>query len=56
VITARDGNPLKKHRADQLQGCAQGSVEKAELAAVAGAIEAYEAKRWPEGRVTGGKG
>jgi hypothetical protein len=43
-------------RTDQPQGCVQGSVEEAELAGLGGAIDAYEAKRWPEGRATGGKG
>ena len=43
-------------RADELVGCTEGSPEEAELAALADAIDGYESVRWPEGRVTGGKG
>ena len=43
-------------RADALQGCSEGSPEAAELKRVIDAIEAYEAKRWPEGKEPGGKG
>ena len=43
-------------RADELEGCIEGSPEKAELTAIADAVEAYEEQRWPLGKVVGGKG
>ena len=43
-------------RADDLMGCLEGSPEEAELASIVDAIEAYEVKRWPLGKVPGGKG
>ena len=39
-----------------LDGCAEGSPEETELKCIVGAIEAYEAKRWPNGKEAGGKG
>jgi hypothetical protein len=34
----------------------EGSPEEAELESVVDAIEAYDAKRWPNGKEAGGKG
>jgi len=47
---------LLVERADDLVGCTEGSPEEAELERLADVIEAYEAKRWPSGKVAGGKG
>lgn len=43
-------------RADELYGCTEGSPEEAEYIKLVEAIETYEAERWPEGRIPGGKG
>jgi hypothetical protein len=43
-------------RADVLAGCLDGSEEAEELKAIGDVVEAYEAKRWPDGKEPGGKG
>ena len=43
-------------RANELVGCTEGSPEEEELRGLADVIDAYEAKRWPSGKVAGGKG
>ena len=43
-------------RADKLGGCTEGSDEETELKMIADTVSAYEAKRWPDGVVPGGKG
>ena len=43
-------------RADKLGGCTEGSDEEAELKTIAETVRTYELKRWPDGKVPGGKG
>lgn len=43
-------------RADKLGNCIEGSEEELELKMIADTVSAYEAKRWPDGIVPGGKG
>lgn len=43
-------------RADAIFGCTDGSVDEDELGTIGEAIEAYEQRRWPQGKVDGGKG
>jgi hypothetical protein len=43
-------------RADELMGCTESSPEEAELAALTDVLEAYESRRWPLGKIPGGKG
>jgi hypothetical protein len=43
-------------RVNKLAGCAEGSDEEMEFKKIAETISAYEAKRWPNGCVPGGKG
>jgi hypothetical protein len=44
-------------RVDKLGGCCtEGSDESAEFARISETIRSYEAKRWPDGKVPGGKG
>ena len=44
-------------RVDKLGGCCtEGSDESAEFARISETISSYEAKRWPDGKVPGGKG
>ncbi len=47
---------LLVEHADELGGCPDGSPEDAELKSITGALEAYEAKRWPDQKIPGGKG
>jgi hypothetical protein len=43
-------------RADAIEGCTGNAEEAREFAMIAEALEAYEAIRWPDGKVPGGKG
>ena len=56
VREADQMHALLVRRADQLDGCTENSPEQEELEAIADALGAYERKRWPDGKVPGGKG
>ena len=43
-------------RADKLGGCTEGSEGETDLKMISETVGAYEAKRWPDGKVPGGKG
>ena len=43
-------------RVDQIEGCTENSEEAREPAIIAEVLEPYECKRWPDGKVPGGKG
>ena len=43
-------------RSDALIGCPDASADQDELVAIGEALEAYEGRRWPQGRAGGGKG
>jgi hypothetical protein len=43
-------------RADKLVCANEGSEEELELELITDAVAAYEAKRWPDGKIPGGKG
>jgi hypothetical protein len=47
---------LLVRRADELMSCPEESSGACELSAITDAIEAYEAIRWPNGKIDGGKG
>ena len=47
---------LLVHRADQLEGCIEGSAEEQEYSSIVSAIVTYEQRRWPDGKTAGGKG
>jgi hypothetical protein len=46
---------LLVRRADELEGF-EGSPEEAELTSIVDALEAYEEKRWPLGKIPSGRG
>ena len=56
VIEADRLHALLVERADEIGGCPDGSEDDAELKSIVDSLEAYEAKRWPSGRETAGKG
>ena len=43
-------------RADQLANSIDGSADLTEYLTIVAAIMGYQAKRWPSGKVEGGKG
>jgi hypothetical protein len=43
-------------RADAIEGCTGNAEEAREFAMIAEALDAYESKRWPDGKALGGKG
>ena len=47
---------LLVYRADQLEGYIEVSAEEQEYSAIVRAIDAYEQRRWPDGKTAGGKG
>src|SRR5262249_36843953 len=57
ILTAESDamHAILMRRVDALQGCTEGSPEELEPVRIVTAIEAYEAKRWPEGKEPGGK-
>jgi len=43
-------------RADKIARCTEGSDESMELGLIANAVNAYEARRWPNGKEFGCNG
>lgn len=43
-------------RADAMEGFTPGSEEEGEFALIAETLGSYEAMRWPDGKIPGGKG